>query len=236
MSTDLTELLIYKTPNHSCSYLPEEDAATIFIDPQAPITASNYQALSDLGFRRSGEHIYRPSCDRCQQCIPLRLPVSEFTPNKNQKRVVRQNASWHYRQLLDISHPDVYALYDAYISTRHRDGDMYPPSRALFLDFLSNHSGFTQYHALYDGESLIAVAVTDHLEKGLSAIYTFFSPNQEYKSLGTYMVLWQIELAKDLGLDYVYLGYWIKQCKKMSYKALFRPAEALIRGQWLRLN
>lgn len=236
MNDQLAELLIYKTQDHACSYLSEHDASTLFIDPKAQLTLSAYQSLSELGFRRSGDHVYRPDCTSCQKCIPVRINVDTYQASRSQKRVIKQNLHWQYRELDDLHASEVYKLYEQYICDRHRDGDMFPPDKALFHSFLSNFNDFTHYHGLYDGEKLIAVAVTDHLEDGISAIYTFYSTDQKYKSLGTYMILWQIQFAKQLGLQYVYLGYWIKACRKMAYKGHFRPLEARIKNRWITLN
>lgn len=236
MNDQLAELLIYKTQDHACSYLPEQDASTVFVDPQAQLNLSTYQSLSELGFRRSGDHVYRPDCGNCQQCIPVRINVNEYQASRSQKRVIKQNQQWQHKELPDLQSSGVYKLYETYICERHRDGDMFPPDKELFHSFLSNFNGFTHYHGLYDGNELVAVAVTDHLEGGLSAIYTFYSTDDCYKSLGTYMILWQIEFAKQQGLPYVYLGYWIKACRKMAYKGHFRPLEARINNRWVVLN
>ena len=134
-----------------------------------------------------------------------------------------------------IATDELFELYQRYIEARHRDGDMYPPLRDQYESFLSNEWGVTEYYRLDLQGKLAAVAVVDRLEDGLSAIYTFFEPQLERRSLGTYGVLWQLQKAQQDGLDYLYLGYWIKQCQKMAYKIEFRPLELYINGRWVDL-
>jgi len=234
--TKLQDLKLFITPEHPCSYLDDQQATTLFADPN---TLNNhlYGQLTQIGFRRSGEHVYRPHCQQCNACIPTRIPVDVFTPSRQQKRVWTKNKDVLINKISGSASTEHYELYEKYISTRHRDGDMYPPSEQQFHSFLFSSWSATQcyeFRAALDNH-LLAVAVLDQIELGLSAVYTFFDPREEKRSLGVYALLWEIELAKLLGLPYLYLGYWIKECKKMSYKGNYRPLEVFINDQWLTL-
>lgn len=231
--TTLQTLIFYATPEHECSYLPDQQAMTMFADPKANITHSIYSQLSQLGFRRSGNHYYRPHCNNCKACIPVRIPSEAFVPSRSQKRILKKNQDVSYQVMTPDFHEDHYLLYEKYINQRHADGDMYPPSRDQYRSFLVDGHSSTQFVEFTLNDQLYAVAVVDALEDGLSAIYTFFDPELEAYSPGTFAVLWQISEAKKRNLPYVYLGYFIKQCKKMAYKTDFKPFEARINDLWL---
>ena len=134
-----------------------------------------------------------------------------------------------------IRDDEAYNLYHRYICERHADGDMYPPDRGQYEAFLNSVWECTRYFRFYDKDKLVAVAVVDVLEDGLSAIYTFFDPDAEQRSLGAYAILWQIEKTREMGLDYLYLGYWIRDCRKMSYKTDYRPLQLYIKSRWAEL-
>jgi arginyl-tRNA--protein-N-Asp/Glu arginylyltransferase len=234
VTSSLRDLKVYTTYPHRCSYLDGEEATTLFIDPRQTVDQTLYSNLSMLGFRRSGNHIYRPHCSHCSACIPARVPVVDFTPNRAQRRCLKRNADLRVERSDCIANEESYALYDRYIRARHADGDMFPPDRDQFESFLNNPWSCTEYYAFRDGERLVAVAVVDAMLDGLSAIYTFYDPDDEARSLGRYAVLWQIQRCVEQGLPYVYLGYWIRNCRKMAYKADYRPLETLVNNQWQR--
>lgn len=234
--SDLQTLRFYATPPHDCSYLPGRKAKTLFVDPQAEVNGPLYSQLSDLGFRRSGSHIYRPHCDSCNACISVRIPVRQFSPTKTQRRIWRRNADLKVVSVAPQLTIEYYRLYDRYITERHADGDMFPPSPSQFMSFLVEGEQPSSFFEFRDPEDhLVAIAVTDELEQGLSALYTFFDPDEERRSLGTYGILWQIEAAKNAGLEYLYLGYWVRDCRKMSYKTAYKPLDMLVADQWIRL-
>ncbi len=235
MTSSLRDLKVYTTYPHSCSYLPEQEATTLFVDPRTPMSSSLYSQLSLLGFRRSGSHLYRPNCSNCSACIPARVPVERFEAKRNQRRAWRRNLDIEVRELEDISGDEPFELYRRYIEERHHDGDMYPPSRDQYQSFLSAEWGVTRFYGMFLDGRLVGVAVADLIDDGLSAIYTFYDPDLQDRSLGTFAVLWQIEATREMGLDYVYLGYWIKQCQKMAYKIQYRPLELYINGSWVEL-
>lgn len=235
MTSSLRDLKVYTTYPHSCSYLPEQEATTLFVDPRTPMSSALYSQLSLLGFRRSGSHLYRPNCSNCSACIPARVPVNGFEPKRSQRRAWRRNQDIEVRELDDISGDEPFELYRRYIEERHHDGDMYPPSRDQYQSFLSAEWGVTRFYGMYLDGRLVGVAVADLIDDGLSAIYTFYDPDLQDRSLGTFAVLWQIEATREMGLEYVYLGYWIKQCQKMAYKIQYRPLELYINGSWVEL-
>ncbi|MCX2524654.1 arginyltransferase [Larsenimonas rhizosphaerae] len=236
-TTRTQDLRFFLTAPHSCSYLENKEAITLFMDPEQPINQDVYSALSLMGFRRSGQHLYRPHCNNCKECLSVRIPVEDFTPNKTQRRLFKRNQYLTVNNLQASFVEEHYLLYERYIAARHQDGDMYPPSREQYASFLTHNNEFSRLIEFRNGAELVAVAAMDELSHGLSAIYTFYSPAPEHAplSLGTHAVLWQIEQAKSLGLPYVYLGYWIERNRKMAYKTLFRPIEYLEGRSWQRL-
>ncbi len=230
------QVQFFLTPKHPCSYLNRNNAQTLFFDPRRIITTSMYQALTDQGFRRSGSHLYRPHCGSCQACIPTRVPVSRFQPNRSQRRALSRNTDLEVRIEEATFSRRHYHLYERYISLRHADGDMYPASEDQYRSFLLSPWSNSVFVSVYDGERLLSVAVTDKQPQGLSAIYTFFEPNEAQRSLGTLSILKQIELCREWELPYLYLGYWIKDCDKMSYKTQYRPTELFVNNKWISLS
>ncbi len=231
------ELSFYATKAHPCSYLTGREATTIFTDPTFPMNPDLYGRLTEKGFRRSGEHIYRPHCQYCSACVPLRIAVSNFAPNRQQKRCWAHNQDLSIEIVEDIRTREHYALYENYICQRHQDGDMYPPSLQQYESFLfppsfSRDIPVTHYIEFRHHSRLMAVAVTDILPTGVSAIYTFYEPEAHERSLGVFSVLFQIELTRRLKLPHIYLGYWIQESRKMSYKNRYRPHELFLNGRW----
>jgi arginyl-tRNA--protein-N-Asp/Glu arginylyltransferase len=233
---DISSIKLYATHEHSCSYLKDRSATTIFVDPMLAMNGRIYSELSDFGFRRSGAHVYRPNCRSCQACIPVRIPVDLFQHNRTQKRCLKRNQDVETVLTNNINTDEHYALYESYITSRHADGDMYPPSRDQYEDFLSSEWGVTRYLELRQSGQLLGVAVSDRLDQGLSAIYTFFKPDEPSRSLGVLAVLRQVELAKAENLPYVYLGYWIRDCEKMRYKNQYRPLDLFVNNTWLTIE
>lgn len=234
--TELARLKFYATQPHSCSYLPDEQATTLFLDPSQPMDVNVYADLSEMGFRRSGDHLYRPHCQRCSACVPARIPTAGFTPSRQQRRILKRNPDVQVTCATPRFTEEYFDLYQRYIEQRHADGDMFPSSRDQFSTFLVRDLPFSRFYEFRLEGKLVAVAVTDVLPNGLSAVYTFYEPTEERRSLGRLAILWQIEEARRLNLDAVYLGYWIKNCQKMNYKTQYRPIELLINQRWVTLN
>lgn len=231
--SDLSELRFFRTPAHPCSYLEGRQAATLFVDPQTRLDAAVYSQLSRQGFRRSGDYLYRPHCEGCQACIAARVRVADFQPRRRHRRLIALNQDLCVTEAPARYSREIYSLYARYIDGRHCDGDMYPPSEEQFTSFLICDWADTRFHCFRSAAGeLLAVAVTDHLDDGLSAVYTFFDPAHTRRGLGVNALLWQIEACRRLGLPYLYLGYWIRQCLKMSYKSQYQPLELFRQGRW----
>jgi arginyl-tRNA--protein-N-Asp/Glu arginylyltransferase len=228
----LHDLRFLLTPEHECGYLPDHEAVTLFVDPQCDLNPARYNLLAEIGFRRSGEHLYRPHCAHCKACIPVRIPVSRFTPSRNQKRVLTRNknisVSWRESRFTD----EHFALYRRYMQMRHAGSSMDDDNPTYYRRLLATDWCDTRLAEFRQGPRLLAVAITDWMESGLSAVYTFFDPDAHARSLGTYAIMQQIHRAKLNELPYVYLGYWIKQCSKMAYKDKFRPFEYFDGHRW----
>ena len=229
-------LKFFATQPHECSYLPEEQATTLFMDPEVTLNRTLYSTLADMGFRRSGRHIYRPHCQNCQACVPIRIPVDRFSPRRTQRKVWNRNADLQVIQAEAQYTDEYYQLYKQYIDTCHQDGDMYPATVEQFCSFLAESPDFCHFYEFRLQGRLLAVSVADALGSGLSAIYTFYSPDHPKRSLGRYCILWLIETTKALGLRYLHLGYWIKNCQKMSYKIEYRPTQLYVNQQWSELS
>jgi len=231
----MSEIRLYATPPHQCSYLNDKTATTVFVDPDATLDIDSYQRLSEYGFRRSGAHFYRPNCDECNACISVRIPVKEFIPSRSQKRCLKRNQDLHVNVVPHLSIERHYSLYQRYIDDRHRDGDMYPASKEQFSSFLANAHTTSCFYEFGDTDNnVVAVAVTDELSDHLSAVYTFYDPELDSRSIGVFCILFQIQRAKDLNHDYLYLGYWVQNCRKMNYKTDYQPLEFLNESGWSR--
>lgn len=233
----LNDLQYYITPPHTCSYLREKSARMVFLDPTHKIDVLTLSELSRSGFRRSGEFIYRPECHLCRQCLSCRVPVDSFLMNSKQKKAWKRNQDLEVKitHTQDASHQH-YQLYERYINERHSDGDMFPPSYDQFEKFLIHSCSNSFFLELWKDNRLISVSTCDILDDGISAVYTFFDPDEHKRSLGVFAVLKQIEYVQSKQLDYVYLGYWVPHSAKMNYKSEYAPFELLLDGQWRRVS
>ena len=230
--SDLSTLRFFSTPAHNCSYLEGQEATTLFVDPHARVSTRLYSDLSRMGFRRSGDYLYRPHCRNCDACIPARVDAHRFRTRRRHRRIMAANAGLEVEEMNPAFTPELYRLYSRYIASRHGDGDMFPPSEEQFTSFLMSSWSDTRFFCFREDERLLAVAVTDFLEDGLSAVYTFFEPSLPKRSRGTWAILWQIEHCRRMGLPWLYLGYWISECQRMRYKDDFQPLQLLRNGKW----
>ncbi|AXK40467.1 arginyltransferase [Crenobacter cavernae] len=229
---DAVAIHFYATAPYPCSYLDGRQARSQVAIPANAIDAPLYGQLVNMGFRRSGLYVYRPYCDTCRACVPVRLTVDAFRPSRSQRRAFARHDALEARLLALQFHEEHYALYRRYQLARHTGGGMSGDDPGQYSEFILK-SGVESWLAEFrEAGVLKMVSLIDRLADGLSAVYTFYEPDEPRTSYGVYNVMWQVELARRLGLRYVYLGYWIRQCGKMSYKSAYRPLEALIDGRW----
>lgn len=231
-----TKIQFFASPPDTCSYLPDRDSVSVFVDPAAKMTAHRYSHLVNYGFRRSGEYVYRPQCPTCNACVPTRIPVAGFKPDRSQRRNLKANTDLSVAVRSAIFRKEHFALYQRYLGQRHAGGQMDNPTPESYSNFLIGSWMDTLFIEFRLDGQLLAIAVSDLVDNGLSAVYTFFEPDFEKRGLGNFAICWQIQEAQRRGLEYLYLGYWIKENEKMSYKTRFKPIEGVVDGEWRLLD
>lgn len=234
---DLKTLPFYITLPAPCPYLPDEMERKVFtpLDPLSGPFLNDY--LTHSGFRRSQNVIYRPACEACRSCKPLRVRVCEFRPSTSFRRNLRMNADLHRELREPLATDEQYALLKLYLGNRHRDGGMAGMDFDRFemmVEDCSSQTGIAEYR-MKNGR-LIACCITDELGDGLSMVYSFFNPEFAKRGLGNFMILDHITLCREFKHPYLYLGYWVKDSPKMDYKAKFKPYEILSHGGWRNEN
>lgn len=232
----LENIRFYATGYHECSYLPERSARSVFVDPHLPKSQPLYSQLAALGFRRSGDEIYMPHCESCRACVPVRVDASRFEPRRIHRRILRRNADVDKRILPAHYDEEHFELYRRYQQSKHPGGSMSDHSPHDYREFLLSQWAGTQLLEVRVEGRLLAVGVLDPLSDGWSCVYTFFDPQAAHRSPGVLAVLLAIEQTRLDGLPWVYLGYWIEDCQKMSYKSQYVPQQRLREGRWHDLS
>lgn len=234
----LATLQLYVTAPYPCSYLPDRQARSQVVTPSHLINTEVYAELIRNGFRRSGIFTYRPHCDGCHACTPVRVLARDFQPNRSQRRAWKKHANLSARVLeLDFSE-EHYQLYLRYQTVRHESAGMDKDTQDQYTQFLLKskiNTHLVEFRETEHDNALRMVSIIDLLDDGLSSVYTFYDPDIPQTSYGAYNVLWQIAQAQQLGMAYVYLGYWVNESPKMAYKINFQPLEAFIQGKWEKL-
>jgi arginine-tRNA-protein transferase len=232
------ELRVFHTGDHVCGYFPDRIARDLVLDPRDPRLAQHYPIALGWGFRRSGDLVYRPHCRGCRACLAVRVPVAEFVPGRSQRRCLARNADLDARVVPTQRSEEHLALYQRYLRSRHSGGGMDDHGAPEFEQFLIGSWSEGRFLELrqHGSHKLLGVAVTDLIDDALSAVYTFYEPEEAARGLGTFAILQQIEWARREARSHLYLGYWIAGHGKMDYKRRFRPLEGFDGRQWRRLR
>lgn len=222
---------LYLTTEHTCSYLDAKESQSLVVDEEFGMTQQIYSHLIERGFRRSGDMVYAPHCQNCSACLACRINTNQFRASRSQRRCREM-----HRNTKVVIKPCVYNhdhkdLYNVYVANRHADTASLAGNNDP-MEFFGSTWCVTWLVEFHIENKLAAVAVIDVLNNGLSAVYTFYDPQLKHYALGTYAVIWQIEKARELGIEYVYLGYWVENSQKMDYKKNFRPLEVFMNQQW----
>ncbi|HEY7687923.1 MAG TPA: arginyltransferase [Dongiaceae bacterium] len=225
------------TTEMPCPYLPGRMERKVVTRLSGSEAGRNFQLLQRAGFRRSHAIAYRPACSGCQACVPVRVRAAEYDPGRTLRRTEARNADLTAAIRLARGTAEQYALFQRYLDGRHSDGEMVGMGLSDYRSMVEDSAIDTRLVEFRDGGGrLVACALTDWTDDGISAVYSFFDPDLAGRSLGSHAIVWLIREAQRRELRYVYLGYWIAESRKMAYKASFRPVEGLIDAVWRRLD
>ncbi|WP_340108608.1 arginyltransferase [Pikeienuella sp. HZG-20] len=231
----------FLTANQPCPYLPDRQERKLFTTLRGHDAREVNDSLSLRGFRRSQSVAYRPACADCGACLSVRIPVAAHTPSHSQRRIMKRNAGLERRTCAPWATEEQYEVFRTYLRSRHADGGMAEMDICEFASMIEETTVRTriiEYHApdAAPDESLVAACLTDVMTDGLSMVYSFFRPELARRSLGLYMILDHLAIARQAGLPYLYLGYWVPGSRKMDYKARFTPFEFFRGGEWRRTD
>lgn len=234
----LQKLQFYVTTPYQCGYLPNQLAQSLIASPQSLVNTPVYSGLIQQGFRRSGKFAYRPHCEHCRACTPVRLLLARFSPTRSQQRAFKQHQALSVRILPLGFHEEHYALYAQYQSIRHAEDSLqngnHKDDVEQYRQFLCHSNVDSLMIEFSDAQGDIKiVSVVDVVQDGISAVYTFYDATDRKNSYGTFSIVWLSQWTQTLNLPYLYLGYWIPDSPKMAYKQLFKPLEKLIDGEWI---
>jgi len=235
----LHKLQFYVTTPYKCGYLPNKLAQSLIAAPHHLVDVNIYNGLIQQGFRRSGKFAYRPHCENCNACIPVRIVLNEFAPTRSQKRAYKQHADLTARIMPVSYNQSHFQLYSRYQALRHADTELVDQAETKddaeqYRQFLCESNVESLMVEFRDAKNQVKiVSVIDVVHDGVSAVYTFYDALELKASYGTYSIIWLADWAKNLNLPYLYLGYWIEASKKMFYKQAFMPQERLVDGEWV---
>ena len=230
-------LTFYRSGPMPCPYLSGRVEQQLFAELSGPTALDVFDELSKGGFRRSHHIIYKPSCSGCSACVPVRIVADRFEPGRAWRRVTNRNSDLLVTEVGTRITEEQFELFRRYTNRRHGDGEMAKMSRRDYAAMvLSSPVDTVLVEFRRPDGSLVAVCLMDRLDGGLSAVYSFFDPLEQRRSLGSYVILWMIEHARAQGFDYVYLGYWVAGSRKMDYKIRFRPLEAFGPKGWREIE
>lgn len=236
MSNAHNPIRLFETVVDECPYLPGKQSASILVDPDHSVDPTLFAMLSRSGFRRSGEMLYSPKCPGCNACVSVRIPVMQFKASRGQKRTWRKNMDVRvgiepveFKQ----EHFDLYLKYQRH---RHPESSMCDDDPHKYISFIDSKFSRSRFLCMYVDNELLGISVVDQFEGGLSAVYTFFDPDQSNRSLGTFAILYMVKLARLRKIPFVYLGYWIDGSGKMDYKRNFRPLQGFQERRWVDLD
>ena len=229
--------LFFTTPPSPCPYKEGEEERKLVTEISHEDATLQYDLMIRSGFRRSHTYLYRPQYNRPDYCLSVRVRVQDFSMRKSQRRIWNKNRDLIAKPYNAVATKEQYQLFKPYVKGRHGDGDMSEMNWADYKDMLDSSPVDTEIIEFHSPEGdLICACIVDWVHAGISAVYSFFDITKPDRGLGSYMILWLIDQAKSRNLDYVYLGYWIKESSKMSYKSKYQPLEGLVDGLWKDLS